>query len=469
MEWVKNMGLKKSFFLLSVFSMVAALLVIGMVFLISNKITEDYPTGGIVYMSDGIVRELEQPTREQMLVLEVTGWIEVLSCVLVPVGCVGIASLLFYRYKLKKPIAVLQMGTERIREHDLDFEIPEVSGDELGQVCAAFETMRAELLQTNQELWRQAEERKRLNAAFSHDLRNPVTVLKGTVKLLKQGTADDHALERLETYVLRLERYVEAMSSIQRLEQMPVQKKEVGLYTLRDEVEETARLLAPNVETQVCVKDRVVEQVCVEDKMAVYGDDGRLLCEADAEESCGGKNERISEAGISEAGILETGLSKAEISKAGILRDGFSKTDAAGLVLDHGLFLTVAENLIGNAARYAQSRIDIQLSIRTDVQYFDSEMEEKRIVADEQGIYKTGTKNQQFFVMTVTDDGCGYPAKLIKDGPKPFGRMEEDALHFGMGLYTSQMLCVKHGGMLVLENDSINGGARATAVFVTGF
>ncbi|MBD5474599.1 MAG: HAMP domain-containing histidine kinase [Lachnospiraceae bacterium] len=459
MEWVKNMGLKKSFFLLSVFSMMAALLVIGMVFLISNKITEDYPTGGIVYMPDGIVRELEQPTREQMLVLEATGWIEVLSCVLVPVGCVGIASLLFYRYKLKKPIAVLQMGTERIREHDLDFEIPEVSGDELGQVCAAFETMRAELLQTNQELWRQAEERKRLNAAFSHDLRNPVTVLKGTVKQLRQGTADEHALERLEIYVLRLERYVEAMSSIQRLEQMPVQKKKMELCILRDELEETARLLAPDVETQVCVEDRAAVQVCVED-MVTHGGDGRLLCDADAEETSGGKNEQIYKAGISKEGILGAG-----ISKTGISREG-----SAGLVLDHGLFLTVAENLIGNAARYAQSRIDIQLSIRTDTQYFDGEMDERRNVADEQEVFKTGMKNQQFFVITVTDDGCGYPAKLIKDGPRPFGRMEEDSLHFGMGLYTSQMLCVKHGGRLVLENDNgINGGAKATAVFETGF
>lgn len=371
MEWMKNMGLKKSFFLLTVFSMVVALLVIGMVFLISNKITEDYPTGGIVYMSDGIVRELEQPTSEQMLVLEAAGWIEVLSCVLVPVGCVGIASLLFYQYKLKKPIAVLRMGTERIREHDLAFEIPEVSGDELGQVCAAFEAMRAELLQNNQELWRQAEERKRLNAAFSHDLRNPVTVLKGTVKLLKQGTADEHALERLETYVLRLERYVEAMSSIQRLEQMPVQKKEVRLSGLRDEVEETARLLASGMRTEVCVDDRCLH---------------------------------------------------------------------SSAVLDHGLFLAVAENLIGNAARYARDRIDINISV---------------------------VRNE--LILSVNDDGSGYPSKLIQDGPKPFGKMEEEATHFGMGLYICQMLCMKHGGRLALENDSINGGAKATAVFETGF
>ncbi|MDE7130270.1 MAG: HAMP domain-containing histidine kinase [Lachnospiraceae bacterium] len=423
------MGLKKSFFLLSALSMIAALLMIGIIFIICAKITANYPRGGITISSDGVVRELDGPTREQMFILEVTGWIELFSCILVPMGCVGIASLLFYRCKLKKPIAVLRIGTERIREHDLAFEIPEVSGDELGQVCAAFETMRAELLQTNQELWRQAEERKRLNAAFSHDLRNPVTVLKGTVKLLRQGTADDHALERLETYVLRLERYVEAMSSIQRLEQMPVQKKEMELCILRDEVEETARLLAPNVETQVCVEDRA----------AAHGDYGRLLCGADAEETRGGKDEKI------------------------------SRTGAVDLILDHGLFLTVAENLIGNAARYAQSRIDIQLSIRTDMQNFDGQMDEKRNRTDEQEVFKTGMKNQQFFVMTVTDDGCGYPAKLIKDGPRPFGRMEEDALHFGMGLYTSQMLCVKHGGMLTLENDSINGGAKATAVFETCF
>ena len=76
--------------------------------------------------------------------------------------------------------------------------------------------MRAELLKANQELWEQAEERKRLNAAFSHDLRNPVTVLKGTIKLIRQGKEDGQAFERLEDYVLRIENYVEAMSGIQR-------------------------------------------------------------------------------------------------------------------------------------------------------------------------------------------------------------------------------------------------------------
>ncbi len=394
MEWMKKMGLKKSFLLLSVAGILASLLVIGTTFVVGEAITAKYPKGGIIITDKGIVRELANPTKEQLRVINLTAWIEVLTCVLAPVGCLGMASLLFYRFKLEIPIAVLQNGTERIRAHDLAFTIPEVSGDELGQICGAFETMRVELLRSNQELWRQAEERKRLNAAFSHDLRNPLTVLKGTVKLMKQGTADEHALERMEIYVQRLEQYVEAMSSIQRLEQIPVRKITVKLPLLCDEVEETARLLAA-----VNLKRGEQEQ-----------NFGEVFRVPDI--------------------LVDTGDNSVDGSRQSV-------------ELDHGLFLTVAENLIGNAVRYANNRISIRLSVCEDRQYMDD--------------------GRKHLIMTVADDGNGYPVKLITEGPKPFGKIEEDASHFGMGLYTSSMLCTKHGGMLVLTNEA-NGGAKATAV-----
>ena len=371
-----------------------SLLVIGTTFVVGETITAKYPKGGIIITDKGIVRELANPTKEQLQVINLTAWIEVLTCVLAPVGCLGMASLLFYRFKLEIPIAVLQNGTERIRAHDLAFTIPEVSGDELGQICGAFETMRVELLRSNQELWRQAEERKRLNAAFSHDLRNPLTVLKGTVKLMKQGTADEHALERMEIYVQRLEQYVEAMSSIQRLEQIPVRKIRVKLPLLCDEVEETARLLA-----------------------------AANLKRGEQEQNFG-EVFRVPDI------LVDTGDNSVDGSRQSV-------------ELDHGLFLTVAENLIGNAVRYANNRISIRLSVCEDRQYMDD--------------------GRKHLIMTVADDGSGYPVKLITEGPKPFGKIEEDASHFGMGLYTSSMLCTKHGGMLVLTNEA-NGGAKATAV-----
>ena len=102
----------------------------------------------------------------------------------------------------------------------------------------------------------------------------------------------------------------------------------------------------------------------------------------------------------------------------------------------------MAENLIGNAARFARGRLEICLQT-------------------------TCTSDESRLILTVSDDGAGFPPELLESGPKPFGRKEEDAVHFGMGLYSSQMLCVKHGGGLSLKNRA-DGGAVVTAVFGIG-
>ena len=357
------MGLKKSFLVLSAFCVLLSLLLLGLVFLICNLVSKSFPAGGVEILLDGSIVQLEAPTASQQRILSILTIIQMGACIVLPVGGLALSGILYYRIKLKQPIAALQNGIAKIQNHDLDFSISVCSDDELGQLCAAFDTMREELLKSNQELWRQTEERKRLNAAFSHDLRNPITVLKGTVKLLRQGAEDQQALDRLESYTLRIEQYVEAMSSIQRLEQMPVQISNCSFSLLHSELEDTAKLLVGTLELSISVPD-----------------------------------------------------------------DGFVQ-------LDHGVFLTVAENLIGNAARFAKSKIIIRL--------------------ERQG---------NFLLLSVTDDGPGYPVELVQNGPKPFGKMKEDAAHFGMGLYSSQTLCRKHGGTLALENRQ-GYGAAAIASF----
>lgn len=112
-----------------------------------------------------------------------------------------------------------------------------------------------------------------------------------------------------------------------------------------------------------------------------------------------------------------------------------SAPDTGFLQIDHGIFLTVAENLIANASCFANRKLKLTLAIEKDI-----------------------------CRLTVWDDGPGFPAQLLKDGPRPFGKMEENAEHFGMGLYGSNVLCLKHGGSLLLENRP-EGGASATAFF----
>ncbi len=48
--------------------------------------------------------------------------------------------------------------------------------------------MRSALEINNREMWRQMEDRKRLNATFSHDLRTPLTVLEGHLGILQKYT-----------------------------------------------------------------------------------------------------------------------------------------------------------------------------------------------------------------------------------------------------------------------------------------
>lgn len=147
----------------------------------------------------------------------------------------------FYRAHIAGPLAELAGAADRIAERDLDFAIRVVRGRELGRLSETLEHMRASLLEAQRELWRTAESRRRLNAAFAHDLRTPITVLKGTVEMaqmrLRRGdTLDEDALDALSAQVARLERYATSMGGLSKLEDRPVEREAVSLDDLREEL-----------------------------------------------------------------------------------------------------------------------------------------------------------------------------------------------------------------------------------------
>lgn len=380
MERIRNMSLKKSFFWLTFWCLLCAVLLSLLSFAGCIMLRRQFSGSKAQII---IQNEAGSPGSVPAAPLEsgaavnpaMSGLLEFLQIglpVFFLLTALILSDILFYKFKLKAPIAALQQGAQQIKEGNLDFTVslrekrnPTDSADELSQLCTAFEAMRIQLKANNQELWRQAEERKRLNAAFSHDLRNPITVIKGTVKLLKQGGRDQSSYNRLDTYTSRLEQYVEAMSSIHRLEELPVHKKNTSLFTLRRELEETAAMLAPGL-----------------------------------------------------AAMLPLPPAQEDVV----------------LQLDPNIFFNVAENLIGNASRFARHTVSISLTIPDGI-----------------------------LTLSIQDDGPGFPPQMLKDGPRPFQKGTEDISHFGMGLYICKMLCEKHGGALVLENHSC--GARATARF----
>ena len=160
--------------------------------------------------------------------------------------CIIAAAMLFYRNRLKKPLDQLRAASEKIANNDLDFSIDYNSKDELGQLCASFEIMRITLADNFSKMWRQVEERKALNAAFAHDLRTPLTVLKGYNEMLQ--TSDNSQTRKtaatMGKHICRMENYISSMSTLRRMEDTQPEYKAVSLQSLISSLYESAKIVS---------------------------------------------------------------------------------------------------------------------------------------------------------------------------------------------------------------------------------
>ncbi|SDC95443.1 His Kinase A (phospho-acceptor) domain-containing protein [Paenibacillus sp. UNCCL117] len=166
-------------------------------------------------------------------------------------GIVAMA-IIFYRWKLKRPLELLKQASESISANNLDFRISYDSQDEMGELVTAFEHMRSQLEKNVRTLWRSVEERKQLNAIFAHDLRTPLSVLKGNAELLatylpEKKLSEEKVLDLIHTmnlHIVRLESYAEAMSSIQKLEDIPVHRQSMDAFSLTALLNDSAGQIA---------------------------------------------------------------------------------------------------------------------------------------------------------------------------------------------------------------------------------
>ena len=88
------------------------------------------------------------------------------------------------------PIETLKKATRNIRDGNLDFEVEIGDDDEIGELCADFEEMRIRLKESTEEKVVFDSQNKELISNISHDLKTPITAVKGYVEGLLDGVAD---------------------------------------------------------------------------------------------------------------------------------------------------------------------------------------------------------------------------------------------------------------------------------------
>ncbi len=207
----------------------------------------------------------------------------------------------FVRSRLTAETEAVHTTLEYLTLGDLSHEQAFTGSDEIGELAAQTEALRLHLLEVKRDEWELQKEQKSINSAFAHDMRTPLTVMKGYTEFLLRFIPQDKlsqeaVLEKLRTILEQQERLLEfskTMSEIQNIEMWELHCTPVSIEKLSGDINSMTRSL---------LNDSQSSDVIVDD------------------------------------------------------------CTPASLALDDSLVMEVCENLVSNAVRYARSQVTVRLS-----------------------------------------------------------------------------------------------------------
>jgi len=97
------------------------------------------------------------------------------------------------------PIKKLIIAAKKISDGDLDYSVKSNNKDELGELSNTFESMRLKLKKAQAEQILYEQNRQELIASISHDLKTPLTSIKGYVNGIQDGVANTP--DKLKRYI----------------------------------------------------------------------------------------------------------------------------------------------------------------------------------------------------------------------------------------------------------------------------
>lgn len=195
------------------------------------------------------------------------------------IGTIILVSWMFYRNKLEEPITIIQDGALHVSRGELDFDCTYTALDEMGELCGAFDSMRRRLIDNYQTTWNLMEEQRCLNAAFAHDLRTPLTVIRGYTEFLKTyyptGKVSDESLTEyltlIDDQVLRLRDFSNTMKEINTIEELEPKLKKQDALALVKKIQETVQILDGMEGISFAFQQEVKE------KQEIFADDAMIM------------------------------------------------------------------------------------------------------------------------------------------------------------------------------------------------
>jgi signal transduction histidine kinase len=164
----------------------------------------------------------------------------------------------FMSRRILKPVNQLSAAASKIREGDLDFKMEPASKDELGKLVITFDEMRRKLKEASEIREQYEKNRRELIANISHDLKTPITSIRGYVEGIKDGVANtedklERYLDTIHTKAEHMNRLIDELFLYSKLDvkSLPFRFEEVELKAFLEDYLEELRLELREVNVQI--------------------------------------------------------------------------------------------------------------------------------------------------------------------------------------------------------------------------
>ncbi|MFJ7913586.1 MULTISPECIES: sensor histidine kinase [unclassified Lysinibacillus] len=180
------------------------------------------------------------------------------------IGIVAYATVLAIHFgrSLKKKMFGLQEAIEKIQNQNLDFTINHSGIREIDEISVSLEQMKEALNSSLKQQWESEQARREQISALAHDLKTPLTIIRGNAELL-QDTAQDDIQREYNDYILKntmeIEKFTKELIDLSKMERNVTREKtNVKTDAFMTDVEQQMRALSLEKRLQVDIQKEIL-------------------------------------------------------------------------------------------------------------------------------------------------------------------------------------------------------------------
>lgn len=347
---------------------------------------------------------------------------------------------------MRERLAVLNVVTGEIKDQNLDFDRAHSEVKEVEDVLDSLYQMKEALKSALHRQWDLEKGREEQIAALAHDIRTPLTVIRGNAELLAEGGLAEKEKELNQDIlqsVAMMEEYLGMLHEILQADRMEAEStREPGKAGETGERQISCEPVREEEKQKNCCEGvawEAGERKSSREEVAWEAGEQKSCCEKSA-----GKMESKQILCEELAGKMEEQARL--LASARQCAAAFGREELQGTIRgSESQMLRAFQNIVSNALDYSPAGKGIRIRFSN--------------------LEKDG---RMYLAAAVMDEGPGFSAEDLKYAAERFyqgDKSRSSKVHYGIGLHTARRFAEAQGGYLVIANGE-EGGAKVTLHFM---